>query len=369
MASKPMSPESIEELTSELGSFDAGRRRRALERLMQTVDREALGRRRPEANLHCHTFFSYNAYGYSPSRFAWEACRYGLEVAGIVDFDVLDGVQEFLEAGRLLGLKTVAGFETRAFVSELRDKVTNSPYEPGVSYFITAGFVAPPEPGTAAAATLARMGDCARRRNRRMLARVNAHLDPVTIDYERDVLPLTPAGNATERHMLIAYERRARQTFPEEKDLARFWSARLNEPRESVERLLNDSVAFRNLMRYRLMKHGGVGYAAPEEGSFPTLEEVVEMTLACGAVPTGGWLDGTNDGEADPVELFRLWVSKGIPTVSIIPDRNWNLKDAHEKAVKVQKLREAVEAAAGLNLPILVGTEMNADGQKFVDTF
>ena len=47
------------------------------------------------------------------------------------------------------------------------------------------------------------------------MARVNAYLDPVTIDYERDVLPLTPAGNATERHMLVAYMHAAERTVPD----------------------------------------------------------------------------------------------------------------------------------------------------------
>lgn len=361
-----MTSETVEDLAAQLDSFDAGRRRSALERLAQGA---APARKRAEVNLHCHTFFSYNAYGYSPSRFAWEADRYGLEVAGIVDFDVLDGVEEFLEAGRLLRLKSAAGFETRVFIEELRDKVTNSPHEPGVSYLITSGFARPPEPDTPAGETLAAMADCARRRNLRMLGRVNEHLDPVTIDYERDVLPLTPAGNATERHMLVAYERRARELFPDEAGLARFWSEKLNEPEENVRPLLADVVALKDLMRRRLMKHGGAGYAAPEEGSFPALEEVVEMTLACGAVPSGGWLDGTNDGEADAVELFRFWLSKGIPTVTIIPERNWNPKDPREKAAKVQHLREAVDAAVRLEMPILVGTEMNADGQKFVDAF
>jgi hypothetical protein len=44
--------------------------------------------------LHAHTFFSYNAYGYSPSHFAFLARIRGLAVAGIVDFDMLDGMEE-----------------------------------------------------------------------------------------------------------------------------------------------------------------------------------------------------------------------------------------------------------------------------------
>ncbi|MHC4591275.1 MAG: hypothetical protein ACYS8L_01115 [Planctomycetota bacterium] len=228
-----MSPETVEDLTAQLDSFEADRRRAALQRLLEVVGRGALAERRGEVNLHCHTFFSYNAYGYSPSRFAWEACRYGLEVAGIVDFDVLDGVQEFLEAGGLLGLKAVAGFETRVFVEDYADRVTNSPHEPGVSYLIGAGLVAPPDPGTEAARTLQSMRECAERRNRTMLARVNEHLDPVAIDYDDDVLPLTPAGNATERHILVALERRAREVLPDDARLVAFWSAKLAEPADN----------------------------------------------------------------------------------------------------------------------------------------
>ncbi|MHC4591276.1 MAG: hypothetical protein ACYS8L_01120 [Planctomycetota bacterium] len=95
----------------------------------------------------------------------------------------------------------------------------------------------------------------------------------------------------------------------------------------------------------------------------------MEMALTCGALPSGAWLDGTNDGEADPVELYEFWVAKGIPTVTIIPERNWNVSNPRDKAVKLENLRAAVAAALDLDMPILAGTEMNADGQKFVDTF
>jgi sugar phosphate isomerase/epimerase len=364
-----VSSDDIDALVAQLDDFDAAVRRRALEGLVRLVGPEAFAPRKPEVNLHCHTSFSYSARGYSPSRFAWEACRYGLEVAGIVDFDVLDGTEEFLEAGRLLGLKTVVGFETRVFVPEYGDKVTNSPNEPGVAYLISTGFVGPPEPGSQAARVLAEMSECARRRNLRMVERVNAHLAPVTVDYEADLTPLTPAGNVTERHMLVAYERRAREAFPDREELAAFWSGRLSEPLASIRALLDDLPVLKALMRRRLMKHGGVGYAAPEEGSFPGMDAVVRMTLECGALPVGGWLDGMNDGEEDPDELFEFWRSKGIPTVCLIPDRNWNVADPAERAVRVAHMNEAIRAAGRLEMPLVIGTEMNADGQKFVDTF
>ena len=157
-------------------------------------------------NLHCHTFFSFNAYGHSPTSLAWLAKKRGFAAVGIVDFDVLDAVDEFLAACDLAGVRGSAGIETRVFIPEFATREINSPGEPGVYYHMGIGFTSgtvPPE----AAPTLAAMRARADRRNREMAARVNAYLDPVTIDYERDVLPLTPAGNATERHMLLAYIR------------------------------------------------------------------------------------------------------------------------------------------------------------------
>jgi hypothetical protein len=359
----------MDDLVQELGSFEADTRRQALEALARRSRSGPPPDVRPEVNLHCHTFFSYNAYGYSPSRFAWEAWRYGLEVAGIIDFDVLDGTREFLEAGQLLGLKTVSGCETRVFIPEFEGIVTNSPHEPGVSYFMVTGFVEPPPAGTDGAAVLASMTDCARARNLRMMASVNEFLSPVVVDYERDVLPLTPAGNATERHMLVAYDRKARELLGEGEELVEFWSEKLAEPEDSTRELLADPSAFKNLVRSRLMKYGGVGYAAPQEGSFPELGDVVEMALTSGAIPSAGWLDGTSPGEADPEYLLTLMKRKGIPALTVIPDRNWNLSDVREKAVKVANLNRVFALARELEMPVFVGTEMNKRGQKFVDTF
>ena len=124
---------------------------------------------------------------------------------------MLDAVDEFLAACDLAGVRGSAGIETRVFIPEFATREINSPGEPGVYYHMGIGFTSgtvPPD----AAPTLAAMRARADRRNREMAARVNAYLDPVAIDYERDVLPLTPAGNATERHMLLAYIRAADRT-------------------------------------------------------------------------------------------------------------------------------------------------------------
>ncbi|HUS72976.1 MAG TPA: hypothetical protein VMY06_07895, partial [Sedimentisphaerales bacterium] len=88
----------IEELEQKLDSFDSAERKEALLALCEKVRSGEITLPEPgtDINLHCHTFFSYNTYGYSPSKFAWLARKRGLAYAGVVDFDVLDALEEFL---------------------------------------------------------------------------------------------------------------------------------------------------------------------------------------------------------------------------------------------------------------------------------
>ena len=63
-----------------------------------------------------------------------------------------------------------------------------------------AGFVRPYPEGSGQHTVLASFRRQAERRNRELLERINAAVPALTLDYETDVLPLTPAGCATEAH-------------------------------------------------------------------------------------------------------------------------------------------------------------------------
>jgi hypothetical protein len=319
-------------------------------------------------NMHCHTFFSFNGYGYSPSALVWLGRKQGFAAMGIVDFDVLDGVDEFLDACELVGLRGSAGIETRVFVPEFATREINSPGEPGVCYQMGIGFASGQVEGCAAE-ILADLRQRAADRNRGMLARVNAHLAPAGIDYERDVLPLTPKGNATERHMLTAYVAAAERAYPERSELVRFWAQKLALEPAEVETQIDDGPEFKNVIRARLMKRGGVGYVEASPESFPTVDEFHEMIVHCGALPCFAWLDGTSAGEQAIEELLGLMVEKGAVAINVIPDRNWNINDPETRRVKVQNLYDFVRLAQELDLPLNVGTEMNKYGLKLVDDF
>jgi hypothetical protein len=216
------------------------------------------------------------------------------------------------------------------------------------------------------AAILAGLRARAEQRNRAMVARINAYLDEVQVDYERDVLTRTPAGNATERHMLAAYTQAAAEKFA---DPSAFWAEKLKMSLEQVTAQLKDMPTFQNTVRSKLMKRGGVGYVQPEAGSFPTIEEVNQLTVACGGLPCITWLDGYSAGEQAMEELMELLISKGGVALNIIPDRNWNIADPETRRKKVANLYQVVELAKKLDIPINVGTEMNAYGNKLVDDF
>jgi hypothetical protein len=91
--------------------------------------------------------------------------------------------------------------------------------------------------------------------------------------------------------------------------------------------------------------------------------------VACGALPCATWLDGTSAGEQAIEELLSLLRTKGAVALNIVPDRNWNISDPEMRRVKVQNLYQVVALAQQLDLPLNVGTEMNAYGQKLVDDF
>ncbi len=357
------------QIEARLDHPDRTERLRALRELKHLADTGALPTDdpRPWVNVHCHSFHSYNAHGFSPSRIAWEMYRRGLNVAGIVDFDVLDGVDEALAASDALLFKFTAGMETRIYVKEFEGVVVNSPNEPAIAYYMGQGFVRGPAPGSDAARTLRRLGECAAARNLAILNKVDEYLEDVTLDYDQDVLPLTASGNATERHMCEAYDTKACDVFPDRKRRARFWAAKLRMAEQDIRRIMDDPVRFRDTMRYRLMKYGSPGYVSPEPKNFPTHEETVSMIRACGAMPMYAWMDGTMPGEEDVELLLDFFCSAGQVGINIIPDRNWNYRDPAEKSLKVAKLNEVIARARSRHFPISIGTEMNRASQPLVD--
>jgi len=360
----------LADLERQLNDFSLEKRTAALHQLIQFAQQNPtfLPEQNDSVNMHCHSFFSFNAYGYSPSALVWLAKRLGLRAVGIVDFDNLDGVEEFLAACDHASIRGSAAMETRIYIPEMADLVTNSPGEPGVSYSCGVGFTSQ-SVNKKGSVILRRMREQSETRNRSMVGKLNAFLDPLRIDYDADVLPLTPSGNATERHMLAAYMNTVEINAS---DPAKFWADKLGLEIEFVQNLIKDEAAFSSTVRRKLMKRGGVAYVQPGPESFPTPDEFYAMVISNGALPTYNYLNGTTGGEKRLREVLELLVSKGAAAFNMIPnlavpDITTDPSQSAARKNRAQLLLRAADLAAEFDLPLHIGTEMNSYGQRKVD--
>ena len=349
---------------TQLDNFELNTRNTALQQLIETTDLPATGEL---YNMHCHSFFSYNSEGWSPTHIAFNCAEKGLYAAALCDFDVLDGLSEFLCAAQKLSLRSAVDLETRAYIPELSDVDISSPGEPGVTYIMGCGFTYIPELESNAGKTLAELRQGAQNRNLALIARVNKALPAITIDYKKDVIPLTPKGVATERHIVRAYRVRSNEVFLEQSAMTAFWAPLLKCTEEEFAGISDNIPKFEDLIRNALAKRGGIGYTQPTPETFPPATRFVQWVKDCNAIPTVAWLDGSSGGEADADALLDLMTGMGCAALNIIPDRNWNIKDADTATLKQKKLDEMVNAAVKRDLPINIGTEMNKGGLPFVD--
>ena len=155
-------------------------------------------------NNHIHTTYSFSPY--SPTAAVYAARMEGLCTAGIIDHDSISGAEEFLEAAEIIGIPVTIGMEARISMdgTRLEGRRTNNPDQVGVSYMTIQSV---PHDKINTLTEFFKPYQAARHeRNRKMIERIN-ELVGVSLDYDRDVLPLSQAadnGGVTERHLMYA---------------------------------------------------------------------------------------------------------------------------------------------------------------------
>ena len=155
-------------------------------------------------NNHIHTTYSFSPY--SPTAAVYAARMEGLCTAGIIDHDSISGAREFLEAAKMVDMPVTIGMECRVSMdgTRLEGRRTNNPDQAGVSYMTIQSV---PHHKIHALTDFFKPYQAARHtRNRKMIANINALLS-LDLDYDRDVLPLSQAGDnggVTERHLMYA---------------------------------------------------------------------------------------------------------------------------------------------------------------------
>ena len=78
-------------------------------------------------------FFPITPSAFRPSAIAWLAKREGIQLMGIIDFDTLEGTEEFLWACEQLNVRGTVSLETRIYLPEFADRVITSMGQLGVA--------------------------------------------------------------------------------------------------------------------------------------------------------------------------------------------------------------------------------------------
>ena len=188
-----------------LNKLNAPTKEERLENLKEVVKTAVFPPMVPQyINNHIHTTYSFSPY--SPTAAVFAARMEGLCTAGIIDHDSISGAEEFLEAAKIVDMPVTIGMEARISMdgTRLEGRRTNNPDQVGVSYMTIQGV---PHNQIAILTEFFKPYQAARHaRNRKMIEKIN-DLVGVSLDYDKDVLPLSMAaenGGVTERHLMYA---------------------------------------------------------------------------------------------------------------------------------------------------------------------
>ena len=162
-------------------------------------------------NNHIHTTYSFSPY--SPTKAIYMAWINGLVTAGIMDHDSVAGAEEFIEAGKIVGVVTTVALECRISfaATQFNGRRLNNPDQITVAY---AGLHGIPHQNIGKVqAFMAPLREKRNDRNRKMIANLNRILEGtgIVLDFDADVIPLSEAKNGgvvTERHLLFALSKK-----------------------------------------------------------------------------------------------------------------------------------------------------------------
>ena len=292
-----------------------------------------------DVNNHIHTTYSFSPY--SPSKALWMAYNAGLKTAGIMDHDSISGAQEFIEAGKIIGMATTIGVECRVDFSKtpLNGKKINNTDQKSVVYMTLHGV---PHTQIDRVKAFFKPYTVERnKRNRQMVDRINEFLRPfeVAIDFDRDIVPISMScegGSITERHILFALSHKLIAAYGKGTKLVDFLKGSLHlNIAEKIEKFLMD--VENPYYDYDLL---GVLKSDMIEKIYidatrecPDVREAIKLSGEIGAISAYAYLGDIGDSvtgdkrsqkfEDEYIELlFEVIKDLGFNAVTYMPARN-----------------------------------------------
>ncbi|MGO1383257.1 MAG: PHP domain-containing protein [Arachnia sp.] len=337
-----------------------------------------------ESNNHIHTIYSFSPY--TPAMACLRGREAGLQVVGSVDHDSIAAAGEMRDAGAMLGMGVVTGFECRVMLHSVDDvaqgrapfatRKLNNPDSAGVAYMTVQGI---PAGRRAEVVDFLRPIRTARlERTRLMTAAANdilIGLGAPTLDFENDVVGISQfasGGTITERHLLYAMSVVLIARFGKGHSLAEGLNGLGVEIPDGLRDVLTDR-------RNPFLAHDLLGvlkaqflhrfYIQPtrldDGGELPDAVRVVEFALSIGAIPCYAYLGDvsaspTGDKKAEAFEdsyldeLVEYLAALGFPAITFMPPRN-----------TIEQLERISGLAAKHSMIEVSGVDINQPRQSF----
>ncbi|HHY82570.1 MAG TPA: PHP domain-containing protein [Clostridiales bacterium] len=326
-----------------------------LDSLRRLADKIQAGElQRPETgndvNNHIHTTFSFSPY--SPAKAVWMAYQAGLATAGIMDHDSISGAEEFIEAGKIVGVATTIGVECRVDFSNtpLKGRRINNPDQDSVAYVALHGI--PHTQIKTVQDYFKPYRKYRNNRNRKMVEKINelTGQPSLALDFGRDVIPLSQynnGGSITERHILYALSLRLIQIYGKGQSLIDYLenNLKLNISKKIRNYLSDESNPHYDYDLLGLLKGEMVAsFYIDATDECPDVRDIIALSEEIGAISAYAYLGDVGDsvtGDKKPQkfeddyldELFDVLKNLKFNAVTYMPSRN-----THQQLDRVRAL-------------------------------
>ena len=340
-----------------------------LKELIKTEPQPETGR---DVNNHIHTTYSFSPY--SPTAAVWFARAAGLCTCGLMDHDSIAGAEEFLAAAEAAHMSATIGIECRVSFANtpFADRKLNNPDQKGVVYMALHGV--PHNKAAEINAFFAPYRAKRNERNMKMVAAINEMMGKygVTIDFEKDVLPLSnfaKGGSVTERHLSSALAYKMLEVIGRGDKLVKFIHEELQLPLSGkIEGYLTDES--NPHMMYDLLgwiKSQLISkFYIDATDECPDVRDVLALSDRVGAISAYAYLGDVGDSvtgdkraqkfEDDFLDELVEYVAKlGYKAITYMPSRNTK--------AQLHRLRALCEK---YNLFQISGEDINQPRQSFV---
>ena len=291
-------------------------------------------------NNHIHTTYSFSPY--SPTKALYLAWQSGLATAGIMDHDSAAGINEFIEAAKIINFPVTVGVECRvSFKNTKFNGISiNNPDQKSTAYM--AIHAIPQSKADEVQEFFMPYREKRNDRNKKIIANLNSKLNPygLSLDFETDILPFSQykdGGSVTERTIMYAL------------------GAKLSDNESARQYLLG-------IFKSYLVE--SIYVNADEE-----LIDIADFVTLCnkiGAIPTYAYIGDvgisvTGDKKTQTFEdafldeLLIFLKETGICAVTYMPARNTDAQ-----------LKRIIELCKKYELFQICGEDINSPLQKFI---